>query len=173
MAGHWRGITYARPSISLGSLVVSENGSPVGIVTEVDLSRLLAEGGDPDIAVADVMSTPLVTIEADATVEGAADRLREHGIKRLPVVDDGQVTGIVTSTDLTAFLPHLVRTGRGDPPAEGRERQRVRVDTAYEGDDWEFELLGQAGSIDVGDTVVDGEAVVLADEIPTQSGREK
>ncbi len=147
----------------IGSLVVSENGSPVGIVTEVDLSRLLAEGGDPDIAVADVMSTPLVTIKADATVEAAADRLREHGIKRLPVVDDGQVTGIVTSTDLTAFLPHLVRTGRGDPPAEGRERQRVRVDTAYERDDWEFELLGQAGSIDVGDTVRFSKTLSAAD----------
>jgi acyl dehydratase len=79
--------------------------------------------------------------------------MREHSIRRLPVVEDGAVAGIITTTDLSNYLPHLVRMGREDTPDESRERTSVRVDTAYEREEWEFEYLGDESQIDVGDTV--------------------
>jgi len=137
----------------IGSLVVCERETPVGIVTDVDVSGLVAAGEDPESTTVEaVMSTPLVTVEADAPIGTAAERMREHVIKRLPVLEDDRLVGIVTTTDLSNFLPHLVRMGRAESPATG-ERTSVRVDTAYERDDWEFEYLGHEAQVDVGDTV--------------------
>jgi acyl dehydratase/CBS domain-containing protein len=136
----------------VGSLVVCRAGEPVGIVTEVDLTELLAAGSDPaTTTVADVMAAPLVTVGPDAPIEDAATRMREATIKRLPVVESGEVVGILTTTDLSNFLPHLVRLGRGDEPAGDRARRDVRTDTAYEDDDWEYEYVGHEAEIDVGD----------------------
>ncbi|MFT4921908.1 MAG: CBS domain-containing protein/acyl dehydratase [Haloarculaceae archaeon] len=138
----------------IGSLVVCESETPVGIVTDVDISRLVSSGQDPTTTtVREVMNTPLRTIETDDTIEAAAEQMREHAIKRLPVVDGGGVVGIVTTTDLSNFLPHLVRMGREQTPDESRERERIRVDTAYERDEWAFEYLGLGDQIDVGDVV--------------------
>jgi CBS domain-containing protein/acyl dehydratase len=138
----------------IGSLVVCSNGEPVGIVTEADVTALVSDGRDPaETAVEEYMGRPLVTSGADDPIETAARTMREHNIRRLPVVDDGTVVGIVTTTDLSNYLPHLVRMGREDTPDESRERTSVRVDTAYEREEWEFEYLGDESQIDVGDTV--------------------
>jgi acyl dehydratase/CBS domain-containing protein len=138
----------------IGSLVVCENGHPVGIVTDVDISQLVSKGGDPETTtVEQVMGTPLVSIDCEAQIEAAAERMRENDIKRLPVLEDETVVGIVTTTDLANYLPHLVQMGRADEPPAERERVSVRVDTAYERDEWEFEYLGNESQIDVGDTV--------------------
>jgi CBS domain-containing protein/acyl dehydratase len=137
----------------IGSLVVCDNGEPVGIVTDADMTGLIADGQDADATpVSEFMSSPLVSVPADSPVEDAAARMREHTIKRLPVVDDGELVGVVTTTDLSNYIPHLVRMGREGTPAD-RERKSVRVDTAYENEDWDFEYLGDEAQIDVGDTV--------------------
>jgi len=139
----------------IGSLVVCEGDEPVGIVTDVDVSRLVAEGGDPETTtVESVLSRPLVTTRAGESIEAAALTLRENEIKRLPVVDDaGDLVGVVTNTDLANFLPRLVRMGYDQTPDEPPEQIDLRVDTAYERDGWTFEYRGDESSIDVGDTV--------------------
>jgi len=138
----------------VGSLVVCESGDPVGIVTQEDVTQLVSEGRDAETTrVSEFMASPLVTIEPDADTEAAVERMRERIIKRLPVVEDGAVIGIVTTTDLSNYLPHLVRMGREDAPGGRRERYRVRADTAYERDDWEFETTGDRDGIEVGDVV--------------------
>lgn len=138
----------------IGSLVVCENGSPAGIITDVDISQLVSEGRDPETTTVEaVMSSSLVSTDADEPIEAAAERMREHNIKRLPVLEDGEVVGIVTTTDLANYLPHLVQLGRDEEPDEDRERVSIRPDTAYERDEWEFEYLGNEAQIDVGDTV--------------------
>jgi len=138
----------------IGSLVVCENGDPAGIVTEVDVTRLVSSGRDPvSTPVSAFMSSPIVTVTAGQPVEEAADILREQNIKRLPVVDgDGEVVGVVTTTDLSSYLPHVVRQGRRQSPDETKERRSVRVDTAYENDDWEYEYPGDESGVTVGDT---------------------
>ena len=148
----------------VGSLVVCRDGEPVGILTEGDLTALLAAGSDPETTpVADVMAAPLVTVGADAAIEDAAERMREETVKRLPVLEDGAVVGVVTTTDLSNFLPHLVRTGRRDPAGGERTRRDVRVDTAYEDADWEYEYVGHEGAVDVGDVVRFGKTVSAGD----------
>ncbi|MHB9286884.1 CBS domain-containing protein [Halobacteriales archaeon Cl-PHB] len=138
----------------IGSLVVCEDGEPVGIVTEVDVAELVSAGRDPEATtVREFMTSPLITTSASASIEEAAQTMLDQDIKRLPVVDGGDVVGIVTTTDLANFLPHLVKRGERQYPDEHRERKSVRVDTAYEDDDWEFEYLGGEASIEVGDTV--------------------
>ena len=137
----------------IGSLVVCEDADPVGILTDIDVTELISAGEDPETTtVRERMSTPLVTVSADAAIEAAAERIREHVIKRLPVVDDGgEVVGIVTTTDLSNYVPHLVRTGREQRPGADRTRRDVRADTAYENEDWEYDYYGDEGRIDVGD----------------------
>ncbi|MBV0925288.1 CBS domain-containing protein [Halomicroarcula limicola] len=137
----------------IGSLVVERDGDCVGIITESDVVAVAAEEGDTRaLTVEDVMSTALVTVEADADVETAVERLRTHGIKKLPVVEDGELVGIVTTTDISSYVPHIAHPSPSkEPPME--RRRFTRPDTLYENDDWEFESYGTADGIDVGDHV--------------------
>ena len=148
----------------------SGDGEPVGIVTESDVVGLVAEGHDPStVTAADCMSTPVVTVDADESIEAAVDHFREHTIKKLPVVEDsearsasgnrtqsgdGDLVGIVTTTDTSYYLPYFAqRTNAGDD-STGDRHHRERVDTAYERDSWEFESLGPHDDrIEVGDVV--------------------
>ncbi|MFC6757118.1 CBS domain-containing protein [Halomicroarcula sp. GCM10025894] len=137
----------------IGSLVVERNGESVGIVTESDIVAVTAEEGDTrQLTVADVMATALVTISPDADLEVAVDRLRTHGIKKLPVVEDGELVGIVTTTDISRYVPHITRPKLSREPRPER-RRFTRPDTLYEDDDWEFDSYGVADGIDVGDHV--------------------
>lgn len=148
----------------IGSLVVTEDGTPVGIVTEADVTALVSDGRDPTgTTVEAFMASPLITIEADESIEAAAQTMRENTIKRLPIMEDGTVVGIVTTTDLSNYLPHLIRMGRQDTPPTDRQRKSIRVDTAYEDPDWEFEYLGDESQIDVGDTVRFTKTLSVAD----------
>jgi len=137
----------------IGSLVVERDSECVGIITESDIVAVTADEGDTrKLTVEDVMATALVTIAPDATLEAAVDRLRTHGIKKLPVVADGDLVGIVTTTDISRYVPHITRPelSRESQP----ERRRfTRPDTLYEDDDWEFDSYGVADGIDVGDHV--------------------
>ncbi|WP_276273079.1 CBS domain-containing protein [Haloarcula litorea] len=137
----------------IGSLVVTEDGAPVGIITESDVVAVAAAEGDTrKLTVADVMSTALVTVGPDEEIDAAVERFRAHGIKKLPVVEDGDLVGMVTTTDVSNYVPHVARSAPklGDRP----ERRRfTRPDTLYENADWEFESYGVADGIDVGDHV--------------------
>src|SRR5688500_8938915 len=95
----------------VGAFVARAAGAPAGSVTERDLAfRVLAEGRDPRTTrVADVMSRPLLTIEPSASVEDAARKMKEMRVKRLVVVLDGQVRGILTTTDIAYAEPQLTR----------------------------------------------------------------
>jgi CBS domain-containing protein/acyl dehydratase len=137
----------------IGSLVVETDGSCVGIITESDIVAVTAAEGDTRaLSVGDVMAETLVTVGPDADIETAVERLRTNNIKKLPVVEDGSLVGIVTTTDLSDYIPHLSRA-KG-PAAEPSQRTRfTRPDTLYERDDWTFESYGTADGIDVGDHV--------------------
>jgi CBS domain-containing protein/acyl dehydratase len=139
----------------IGSLVIVDGQRPVGIVTDVDLTRLVADGVDPQTtAVESIMSSPVVTVTAGETITDAAQTIQEHGIKRLPVVDDGgSVVGIVTTTDLTNYLPHVTQSKRDRADSDSQQRHDVRPDTAYEEVDWHYEYFGDDAHIDVDDVI--------------------
>jgi signal-transduction protein with cAMP-binding, CBS, and nucleotidyltransferase domain len=87
---------------AIGSVVVDD---PAGIVTKTDLVRGVQRGVDLDeTAVSALMSSPLLTVDADADLQVAINRMETHGVKRLPVTADSGLVGIISVTDLAAEL---------------------------------------------------------------------
>jgi CBS domain-containing protein len=91
----------------VGSVVIVDpGGSPVAMVTDRDLAvRALAEDVSPEAPVGDYASRPLVCGEPEMELDEAAALMVQHRVRRLPVVDDGRLAGIVTLDDIA------VRTG--------------------------------------------------------------
>jgi len=90
----------------IGSLIANRDGLPFGIVTERDLmEKIAAEGVDPSkMTVSQVMTAPLTTIDASASINDAARRMVEKQVKRLVVTDQDKIVGIVSQTDLVQHL---------------------------------------------------------------------
>jgi CBS domain-containing protein len=108
---------------SVGSVVITEGGSPVGIVTDRDLTvRVLAEGVDlSGLVAADVMTEDVQTIDRDAGFYEVADLMSDAGIRRVPICDGDELVGIITADDLTELLAdeqqHLAGIIRAQRPA--------------------------------------------------------
>jgi len=92
-------------------IVLGEEETPVGIITERDLlKRVLAKRKDPvRIKVSEIMSKPLVTGTPHMDLEAAARLMFKKKIKKLPVVENGRLVGLVTLTDLVRFQPEIIR----------------------------------------------------------------
>ncbi len=98
----------AMTKFKIGSMVVID-GKRLGIVTEGDVLRAVGRGLDPSrIRVGVVMSRKLITTTPDEKVENAAKLMAEAHVKKLPVVEDGKLIGIVTQTDIVASSFDLV-----------------------------------------------------------------
>lgn len=87
---------------NVSCVIVSEDDTIVGIVTERDIVRkIVAEQFKPEeVLLENIMTTPLITVSQEASVEEASKAMITYGIRRLPVVDDGRLEGIVTATDI-------------------------------------------------------------------------
>jgi len=89
----------------VGAVIVMENNSPIGIVTDRDFSvKVVAHAYQITEPVKQIMSSPLFSINSDESVRIAADLMHDRGIRKLPVIDDGKVVGIVTATDIVNLL---------------------------------------------------------------------
>lgn len=97
----------------IGCLIVvnAETEKPIGIVTERDmLKRVLVEIKDPGkTKVSEIMSKPLVVGTPHMDVEVAARLMFKRKIKKLPVVENGNLVGLVTLTDLARVQPEMIR----------------------------------------------------------------
>jgi len=93
----------------VGCLVVTNNQEIVGIVTERDLiERALCKDLDLNTAkIEEIMSTNVITIGMDKKIMAAVDVMRDNKIKKLPVVHNGAIIGIITSTDVAYSRPSL------------------------------------------------------------------
>jgi CBS domain-containing protein len=91
---------------NVGSVVlVDGDGSPVGFVTDRDLTvSVLADGHTVEQPAEGHASAPVVTGQPGMDIEEATELMTRHGIRRLPVVDEGRLTGIVTLDDIAARL---------------------------------------------------------------------
>ena len=90
----------------VGSLVVMNNDVIVGIITERDVIResILSDGDPKKTKVMEIMSPNLKTVHAMTPVEKAADIMKENNIKKLPVVLNNEIVGILTETDLSRTI---------------------------------------------------------------------
>jgi len=78
-----------------------DDSKPIGIVTERDFVTKIAADGRPLFTeIYEVASSPLITIKSGETVWEASETMKEKGIHKLPVMDNDQITGIVTTTDI-------------------------------------------------------------------------
>ncbi|MEM3673247.1 MAG: CBS domain-containing protein [Candidatus Bathyarchaeia archaeon] len=109
----------------LGCIIVTnKEGKPIGIITERDLVvRVLAKNAMPSsIKAGEVMTSPLITIEPDATIHEAARRMSRLNIRRLGVVYKGQLVGLLSSKDILAVVPELIETIQERALIEGENR---------------------------------------------------
>jgi CBS domain-containing protein len=95
----------------IGCLIVVRKEKAMGILTERDLlKRVVAESRDATkTRVKEVMSSPLVVVEPSMDLEEAVRLMFQMKIKKLPVVDEKHLVGLVTLTDIARFQPQIMR----------------------------------------------------------------
>jgi CBS domain-containing protein len=94
-------------SKKISSLVVIERGdAPVGIVTERDLVRQVCSKdiSSDSVLIEEIMSSPIITIDVNASIEQAADKMIQNKVRHLLIVEDGRIYGIITPSDFTIYL---------------------------------------------------------------------
>jgi len=91
----------------IGSVIVTNNGRAVGIITERNiLERIVEPRLDPaTIWAKDIMSAPLVTVDPNDTVDEAAKIMAQKRIKKLPVVEGDKIVGVVSTSDIVRANP--------------------------------------------------------------------
>lgn len=120
--------------LGIGCVVVLEEGSVVGMVTERDLlRRVIADAVDPEeTLVKQIMSAPPIVVGPNLALEKAVELMFEHGIKKLPVVEHvnekTRLVGLITLTDIARIQPKLIETlkelfeMRGEAPPRSLEK---------------------------------------------------
>lgn len=137
---------------TIGSVVVEDAGAVVGILTDSDLVDLLASGTSAaERSVENCMSAPVRTVQASASIVEAATDLRDAGIDQLPVMDGERLVGLVSVTELSAYLPQCVI-------------HRVETHPDADRDDWHYEYQDEGPEgLTVGDRAQFSKAVTEAD----------
>jgi CBS domain-containing protein len=89
----------------VGAVIVIENNTPVGIVTDRDFAiKVVAHAYNITTPIKQIMSSPLFSINSDESVRTAADLMHDRGIRKLPVIDNEKIVGIITATDIVNLL---------------------------------------------------------------------
>ncbi|MBI4173448.1 MAG: amino acid permease [Candidatus Aenigmarchaeota archaeon] len=104
--------------LGIGSVIVAQGRKPIGIITERDVVQRLGRDGTTKGKCKQIMSAPLVTVKPHTKVTEALALMKQHGIKRLPVLDNGKLAGIVTYTD-------IIKSGAPLNSADGKNLSRL------------------------------------------------
>ena len=91
---------------NIGALVALENGEVVGVLSERDYSRKVVLQGrtSRDTKVGEIISRPVVTVSSRDSIEKCMQLMTNNRIRHLPVVDDGQLVGLVSMGDLVSWV---------------------------------------------------------------------
>ena len=94
------------------AVVVNNKGEPVGVITEGTVTRkvLLACKDPREVKVKDIMSKPIITIKADATLKEASDAFLKHDVKQLYVEEDGKIVGLLTEHRILKAINEVIMT---------------------------------------------------------------
>jgi CBS domain-containing protein len=95
---------------SIGSIVIVQAERPVGIITERDILRRLVEPclAPETLRAREVMTSPVISISETASIDEAAQLMTKKRIKRLLVVNNGRLVGILTFTDIVTQVPKML-----------------------------------------------------------------
>jgi CBS domain-containing protein len=111
---------------AVGSVVVAEGEQPLGLVSDRDLAMaVLDETFDAEeTSIEDVLDDEMPTIDAQAGVYDLVELLSQKGLRRVPVVDDGELAGIISLSDVVVLLgmelQHVATAIRSSSPAYER-----------------------------------------------------
>jgi CBS domain-containing protein len=96
----------------IGSLPITDGGKLVGVITDRDITTMVvAEGADPEATSAgDVSSRDPISVEPDKDIEEALQLMARHQVRRLPVVENDRLVGIVAQADI-ALKENQEKTG--------------------------------------------------------------
>ncbi len=91
---------------NVGALLVLEKGKAVGIFSERDYARkvVLKNKSSRETSVAEIMTRNLVLADADDSIESCMNKMSEHRIRHLPVMEEGELLGIISIGDLVNFI---------------------------------------------------------------------
>lgn len=97
--------------LGVGSVVITAESKPAGIITERDIALkvLLNNKQATEVKAKEIMSSPLITVESDTSVEEASELAAKSGIKRLPVLDSGMLIGVVSVRNILTLKPEYVK----------------------------------------------------------------
>jgi CBS domain-containing protein len=100
-----RSVSAVLAELDIGVALVARPDDSVGIVSERDVVRALADGADPDeVWAADVMMEEIVVAEPEETILDVAQRMVEEGVRHVAVVERGVIVGVVSARDLLPVL---------------------------------------------------------------------
>lgn len=89
---------------NIGCVIVMENETPLGILTERDfIKKMIINEKPASTLVKNIMSSPLISIDPDATVWELAELMKIKRIHKVPVIQENKLLGIVTTTDITSL----------------------------------------------------------------------
>ncbi len=96
----------------IGSVIVVSNGEPVGIITDRDLARkVVANNKKPsELTLEEVMTTPLITTQPNTSVLDAIDQMLSSKVRKLPVIEDKRLVGIITERDVLGMCAEMNET---------------------------------------------------------------
>ena len=94
----------------IGSLIIVQGDRPVGIITERDILRRLVEPclAPETLTASQIMTSPLLTISETASIEEAAKIMARKHVKKLPVLNNSKLIGIITYTDIVSKVPTML-----------------------------------------------------------------
>ncbi len=89
----------------VGAVIIMENNTAIGIVTDRDFAvKVAAHAYEISSPIKQIMSSPLLSINSDESIRNAADLMFERGVRKLPVLNDDKVVGMITATDIVNLL---------------------------------------------------------------------
>lgn len=118
----------------VGCVLIHEDGTPVGIVTDRDLVlRCIAEGEDPDVLIAqEFMTSPVHKVSAYGSILDLVEKMDEYRVRRICVADaDGEPVGIISAGDVFELLVHeMSKLAQASGPRRGKLFDRTATDAA-------------------------------------------
>ncbi len=89
----------------VGAVVVMDNNLPIGIVTDRDIAiKITAHSKSVETPIQNIMSSPLISIDPDSDLWIASDLMSTRNVRKLPVLDNDEVVGIITHSDLVKHI---------------------------------------------------------------------